>query len=203
MHSNFLNLAATTAVTAEQQKYYGRATTTAETLPPDELSDVERGFIAARDSFYMATVTETGWPYVQHRGGPPGFLQVLGPRTLAFADLKGNRQMLSTGNLRASDRVALFLMDYPQRARLKILGHAIVRSAVEQGEFAAQLMRRFGGEVERIITIEVVGFDWNCPKYITPRYTMSEIESLVAPLKSRIEELEKQSQAARQASASL
>ena len=183
----------TPAVLAAQEQYYGRRATVTDAPEFDPLTDEEREFIAARDSFYMATITETGWPYVQHRGGKPGFLRVLGPTTLAFADFGGNRQMLSTGNLSANDRVALFLMDYPQRTRLKILGHARVEDARQYSELVRQLaepdVQRM---VERLFFIEVVSFDWNCPKHITPRYTAEEVQKLVAPLKARIAELEAQ-----------
>jgi predicted pyridoxine 5'-phosphate oxidase superfamily flavin-nucleotide-binding protein len=141
----------------------------------------------------MASISESGWPYIQHRGGRAGFLRVLNPRTLAFADYKGNRQMLTTGNLAANDRVALFLMDYPERTRLKILGHARVEDARQHPELVQQLsepdVQRI---VERLFFIEVVAFDWNCPKHITPRYTAEEIQELIAPLKARIAELEAQ-----------
>ena len=157
----------------------------------DRFTADEAAFIAARDSFFMATVSESGWPYVQHRGGPPGFLQVLDERTLGFADYRGNRQLLSTGNLAANDRVALFLMDYPRRERLKILGHGRVEDARRRPD----LVRLFAedadpGIVERLFLIEVISFDWNCPKYITPRFTEAEVEVAVAPLKQRIAELE-------------
>ena len=188
--SPFLRLATTPSVASAQVRYYGRQETVEGETAPEELSEAERTFIAARDSFYLATVTEKGWPYVQHRGGPRGFLRVLGPRTLAFADVRGNRQLLSAGNLAGSDRVALFLMDYPQRSRLKILGHATVVAAAEATELAAQLSVPQGATVERVVRIEVVAFDWNCPKYITPRYTKDEVEELVEPLKKRIAELE-------------
>ena len=148
-------------------------------------------FIRARDSFYMATVSETGWPYIQHRGGQPGFLRVVSPTELAFADYKGNRQMLSTGNVAANDRVCLFLMDYPQRTRLKILGHARVEDAREHPELVASFsepeMKRL---VERVFLIAVVSYNWNCPQYITPRYTAAEVELAVAPLRARVAELE-------------
>ena len=138
-------------------------------------------------------MSESGWPYVQHRGGQPGFLHVVNPTTLAFADYKGNRQMLSTGNVAVNDRVCLFLMDYPQRTRLKILGHARVEDARQHPElvakFAAPDVQRI---VERVFFIDVVSFDWNCPKYITPRYTAAEVEEAVAPLRQRIAELEAQ-----------
>ncbi len=181
----------TPAVLAAQDHYYGRRATVATALECDPLTDEELEFIAARDSFYLATVTETGWPYVQHRGGKPGFLRALGPTTLAFADFGGNRQMFSTGNLAANDRVALFLMDYPQRTRLKILGHACVEDARKHPELVRQLSDPdVHGIVERLFFIKVVSFDWNCPQHITPRYTAGEIRELIAPLKARITELE-------------
>lgn len=149
----------------------------------DRLTEIETSFIAARDSFYIATLTETGWPYVQHRGGAPGFLKVLDARTLGFADYPGNRQFITRGNLDGSDRVALFLMDYPNRRRLKILGHA---TPVE-GEAAAQAdwLERGDGP-SRGLRIAIEGFDWNCPKYITPRFTEAELR----PLATRLEALE-------------
>ena len=131
--------------------------------------------------------------YVQHRGGQPGFLRVVSPAQLRFADYKGNRQLLSTGNLAANDRVALFLMDYPRRERLKILGHARIEDARRHPELVAQLAEpEAHGMVERLFFIDVLAFDWNCPKYITPRYTAADVESAVAPLKQRIAELEAQ-----------
>ncbi|MFO1512842.1 MAG: pyridoxamine 5'-phosphate oxidase family protein [Verrucomicrobiota bacterium] len=136
-------------------------------------------------------VTESGWPYMQHRGGKPGFLRVNNPTQLAFADYKGNRQMLPTGNLAVNDRVCLFLMDYPRRERLKILGHARVEDARPHPELVAQFSEpNVHRIVERIFFIDVVSFDWNCPKYITPRYTAVEEEAAVAPLQQRIAELE-------------
>ena len=181
----------TPAVLAAQQHYYGRCATLAGALECDPLTDEEREFIAARNSFYLATVTQTGWPYVQHRGGKPGFLRVLDPTTLAFADFGGNRQMLSTGNLTANDKVALFLMDYPQRTCLKILGHARIEDARKYPELIQQLSDpEVHDLVERLFFIEVVSYDWNCPQYITPRYTAEEIQELVEPLKSHIAELE-------------
>ena len=159
----------------------------------DVLTAEEVEFIQSRDSFYMATVTETGWPYIQHRGGAPGFLRVIGSTQLAFADYKGNRQLLSTGNIAANDRVALFLMDYPRRERLKILGHARVEDAREHPDLLVQLAEpKAVGLVERLFFIKVVSFDWNCPKYIAPRYTAAEVEQVAAPLRQRIAELEAQ-----------
>jgi predicted pyridoxine 5'-phosphate oxidase superfamily flavin-nucleotide-binding protein len=197
MDSHFLHLATTPAIADAQRRYYGRAAVDAAVPPPDELGPVERKFIGARDSFYLATVTESGWPYVQHRGGPAGFLRVLGPNRLGFADVRGNRQLLSTGNIAANDRVALFLMDYPQRSRLKILGHAKIVSAAEVRELAANSAVPGVGTVERWMKIDVVAFDWNCPKYITPRYTKAEVEAVVGPLRARIAELEAERDARR------
>ena len=147
-----------------------------------------------RDSFYMATTNRDGWPYLQHRGDPAGFLRVLGPHQLGFADFKGNRQMLTTGNLDGNDRVALFLMDYPNRERLRILGHAKVLDAREQPALADQLTPtpEMRSKIERLFLIEVMSFDWNCPQYITPRFTEAEVETHIAPLKARIAELETQ-----------
>jgi len=193
MAGRFIETYFTPKVLAAQQHYFGRS----QNLPPqaerDPLTDEERVFIEACDSFYMSTVSENGWPYVQHRGGKAGFLRVVSPTQLAFADYKGNRQMLSTGNLAANDRVALFLMDYPRRERLKILGHARVEDARQHPEWVAQLAEpEARGIVERMFFIEVVSFDWNCPKYIEPRYTAADVEKVVAPLQQRIAELEAQ-----------
>ena len=193
MAEKFLELMVTPSVARVQEHYFGGAMDVSGERPPDALTDDEAQFIAARDSFYMSTVSEHGWPYLQHRGGKPGFLRVISPTTLAFADYKGNRQMLSTGNVAANDRVCLFLMDYPQRTRLKILGHARVEDARQHPELVAKFaepdVRRI---VERVFIIDVASFDWNCPKYITPRYTAAEVEEAVAPLRQRIKELEAQ-----------
>jgi predicted pyridoxine 5'-phosphate oxidase superfamily flavin-nucleotide-binding protein len=191
MATKYLDLTFTDSVLNAQKQYYGNSERIEGAPERDPLTEEETAFIQARDSFYMATVTESGWPYVQHRGGKSGFLRVISPTSLAFADYKGNRQMISTGNLAVTNRVALFLMDYPARTRLKILGHARVEDARQHPELVAQLadpeIQRI---VERLFFIEVVSFDWNCPKYITPRYTAAEVEATMAPLKKRIAELE-------------
>jgi predicted pyridoxine 5'-phosphate oxidase superfamily flavin-nucleotide-binding protein len=189
MADRFKEIMLTPSVLAAQEHYYGRRAGIAPAPEHDPLTDEECEFIAARDSFYLATVTESGWPYVQHRGGKPGFLRVLGSNKLAFADYKGNRQMLSTGNLAVNDRVALFLMDYPRRERLKILGHAQVEDVRIHPELVAQVAdEEDRAIVERVFIIEVVSFDWNCSQYITPRYTAEEVEEITAPLKQRIAE---------------
>ncbi len=191
MADKFHEIVFTDSVRKAQMHYYGKSQRIESAPERDALTDDEIQFIQSRDSSYMATVSETGWPYVQHRGGKPGFLRVINPTSLAFADYKGNRQLLTTGNLAVTDRVTLFLMDYPQRTRLKILGHARVEDARQHPELVAQLAEpEVQRLVERLFFIEVVSFDWNCPQYITPRYTAAEVEVAVAPLKQRIAELE-------------
>ena len=155
------------------------------------LGPAEAAFLAARDSFYLATVSETGWPYVQHRGGPPGFVRVLDERTIGFADFRGNRQYVSVGNLAGDDRVALILVDYPRRRRLKILGHAHAVTAEDDPALLRRLeVEGYRAKVERGLIIAVAAFDWNCPQHITPRFTEAEIVAAVAPLHARIAELE-------------
>jgi predicted pyridoxine 5'-phosphate oxidase superfamily flavin-nucleotide-binding protein len=140
------------------------------------LGAAEVDFIAARDGFYLATLSETGWPYVQFRGGPPGFLRVRGDRELGFADFRGNRQYISTGNAAANDRVSIFLMDYAQRRRLKIFGHMRTIERSDDPALSAQLaVPDYPAVVERAVLITVEAFDWNCPQHITPRFTEDEI----------------------------
>jgi predicted pyridoxine 5'-phosphate oxidase superfamily flavin-nucleotide-binding protein len=193
MALKFQELVLTPSVSEAQKKYYGKARQALPATQNDRLSHDEIEFIQARDSFYLATVSETGWPYIQHRGGPAGFLHVLEPSSLAFADYKGNWQLLSTGNIAAGDRVALFLMDYPNQTRLKILGHAQIKDAREHPD----LVEKLAGpderaSVERLFFIDVVSFDWNCPQHITPRYTEPEIREMVAPLVQKVRDLEAQ-----------
>jgi uncharacterized protein len=192
MPNRFKQLVSTPAVLAAQEHYYGRAAVAGPASDRDPLTDDERAFIAERDSFYLGTISASGWPYIQHRGGPKGFLRPLDAKTLAFADFGGNRQMLSTGNLATNDRVTLFLMDYPRRERLKILGHARVLDAREHPQMIPQVLPSGfqPSQVERIFTIDVLSYDWNCSQFITPRYTAEEVETAVAPLRQRIAELE-------------
>jgi uncharacterized protein len=193
MAMKYLETMMTESVLRAQHQYYGHVAQITDAPERDLLGEGEAAFLAARESFYLGTVSETGWPYVQHRGGPKGFLRLLNPSTLVFADYQGNRQLLSTGNLSVNNRVSLFLMDYPNRARLKIMGHARVEDARSHPDLAAQLANpSMRARVERIVFIDVVSFDWNCPKYITPRYSAEEVEAYVGPLKSRIAELEAQ-----------
>jgi uncharacterized protein len=165
----------------------------------DRFTGSEAAFIAERDSFYMATVSETGWPYVQHRGGPPGFLKVVDEKTLAFADYRGNQQLISSGNLSASDRACLFLMDYRRRARLKIYVHAETMAFDADSELAeAVLDRGYRAKPERIFRMRLEAFDWNCPQHITPRFTQAEVTAGVEPLRQRLAELEAENAALRE-----
>jgi len=182
MGRHFAQIAFTPAVQAEQEAL-GSLPHFAQvaTMGRDDsvLTAREAGYIHARDSFYMATVSETGWPYMQHRGGPPGFVRVLDERTIGFADLSGNRQHISVGNLANNDRVSLFFMDYANRRRLKLLGHArVVR------DDPALLARLTPPGAERLaesaVLIEVAGYDWNCPQHITPRFSAEEWEAMRA-----------------------
>ena len=161
----------------------------------DALTTREADFIAARDSFYMASVSEDGWPYVQHRGGPAGFLRRVGGHRIGFADYRGNRQYLSAAYLASDDRVSLFLMDYPNRRRLKLIGRA--HGSDDPAVIAALMVEGYTAEPERAFLIDVTGFDWNCPQHITPRFTAAEIErgthplhAELAQLRARIAELE-------------
>jgi len=147
-----------------------------------ELSQAESQFIEARDSMYMASVSETGWPYVQHRGGPTGFVKVVDKKTLAFADFRGNRQYISTGNFRKNNRVALFFMDYANKTRLKLIGRVKVISPADIESLTSINDPRYDARVERGFYIEVEGFDWNCPQHITPRFSQQQVDRLLAPL---------------------
>jgi predicted pyridoxine 5'-phosphate oxidase superfamily flavin-nucleotide-binding protein len=157
---------------------------------PDQIGAKESEFIAARDSFYIASITENGWPYVQHRGGPPGFLKSLPDNRLAFADYQGNKQYLSVGNMETGPRVSLFLMDYPDRRRLKIIGNTRHIELDEDPEFVTSLMSpEYKAAPERAIIIDVIGFDWNCPQHITPRFTEEEIKQAIGPLTAELDQL--------------
>lgn len=179
----FARIAFTPDVHEFQQRMGSRtAYRAAELGEPEQvqLGDFERAFIAARDSFYLATVGQDGWPYVQHRGGPPGFLRVLDHQTLGFADYAGNRQYISAGNLSGEERVSLFLMDYAGQRRLKIWGRARLVDAEQQPSVLERLdSPHYRARVERGMLITVEAFDWNCPKHITPRYTEAEVRRLL------------------------
>jgi predicted pyridoxine 5'-phosphate oxidase superfamily flavin-nucleotide-binding protein len=164
----------------------------------DRFTEAEADFIAERDSFYMATVSETGWPYVQHRGGPAGFLKIVDERTLAFADYRGNRQYVSTGNLASNARASLILMDYTRRARMKLYAHVTIVAPEADAELAALVaVPGYAAKIERIFVLRLEAFDWNCPQHITPRFTEKEIDEAVQPLRTRLAELEAENAALR------
>jgi predicted pyridoxine 5'-phosphate oxidase superfamily flavin-nucleotide-binding protein len=157
----------------------------------DRLGEFEKEFLADRDMFYWATTGSTGWPYVQHRGGPKGFLKVIDDRTLAFADFRGNKQYITTGNLMTDDRVALILVDYPRQARLKILGHVEVFEGIKAENWLARVrIPDYKAVIERVFVIHIEAYDWNCPQHITPRYTEEEIRDAVRAVEETSSRLE-------------
>jgi len=191
--NHFADIAFTQSVRAVQEsmgsrRHYARTRSEDTNGPP--LGEGELDFISRRDTFYMASVSETDWPYVQHRGGPAGFLKALSPSRLGFADYRGNRQYVSVGNVLKNDRVALILVDYPNQERLKILGHARIVAAEETAVLESLRTPNYAARVERGMIIEVVAYDWNCPQHITRRFTGMEINTAIAPLKTRLAELE-------------
>jgi uncharacterized protein len=195
MTAHYMDLLFTPEVKRQQDAHGSRDSyarmTDGETSEPDALGPREGKFLGTRDSFYMASSSASGWPYLQHRGGPPGFIKLLGERTIGFADYRGNRQYVSLGNVVTDDRVALFFMDYVRRARLKMLGRIRAVELADNPEFSKALVdEAYGAQVERGFIIEVEAFDWNCPQHITPRYTQSDISQIVVPLQHRIAELE-------------
>lgn len=196
MRHKFAELAFTPTVRAVQESLGSRKAYAKLDAGEDHhhsLGEDEAAFIAARDSFYMATIGETGWPYIQHRGGPEGFVKVLDEKTIGFADFRGNRQYVSVGNLQTNDRVSLFFMDYPHQARLKLLGRARLIGVEEEAELIAKLaMPDYPAKIERGFIISVEAFDWNCSQHITPRFTAAEVSHAILPLQQRIRELEDQ-----------
>jgi predicted pyridoxine 5'-phosphate oxidase superfamily flavin-nucleotide-binding protein len=193
MAYGFLDIAGTPSVKAAQAAN-GSASMWEDFKGHREFSrftGAEMQFIAARDSFYIASVSETGWPYVQHRGGPMGFLRVLGNKTLAFADFRGNRQYISLGNVMANDRVALFMMDYPNRRRLKIYARIEQKDLTADPALTEKLMTPgYKVRPERAFVLHLQAFDWNCPQHITPRFTEAEIDEALMPVRARIAQLE-------------
>jgi uncharacterized protein len=203
MAHNFGSLVFTPLVKALQEKYGSRrqyARLEAGDGARDLLGPDESAFIAEQDSFFLATVGSTGWPYIQHRGGPKGFLKVIDDHTIAFADFRGNKQFISTGNLGTDNRIALILVDYPRQARLKILG----RAEIFDGEAAREWIERlrepdYKAVIERAYVIHVEALDWNCPQHITPRFTAEQIQEALAPFEHRLQELEQENEKLRDA----
>jgi uncharacterized protein len=197
MGRRFAELAFTPLVKEQQQQHgsrhlYERVEQSRDL--GDKLGPFEQEFIQERDGFYLASVTETGWPYIQYRGGEKGFLHVMDERTLGFADLRGNKQYISVGNLQHDDRVALFFMDYPRQSRLKILGRAKVHEGDAEARRLIEMLRvpQEKTPAERAMLIHVEAFDWNCPQHITPRYTEEELEKILEPMQRRLDALEEE-----------
>ena len=191
----FSNIAFTPAVKSVQERRGSRAAyarlETGEGRP-DTLGEDEVAFLTERDSFYMASIGSSGWPYIQHRGGRKGFVKVLDERTIAFADLRGNRQYISVGNIAGEDRVALIFVDYPHRARLKLLARAAVKTRAEAPELFTQVVGDAAAEAVFVLRIE--GLDWNCPQHITPRFTEEEIRQMAQPLRDEIAALRRENE---------
>ncbi len=183
MPSAFASLAFTPSVRAVQEKQ-GSAQSYAKLLSADVnggdvLTEREATFIALRDGFYQATVSQTGWPYVQFRGGPRGFLKVLSPKEIAYADFRGNRQYLSVGNLSNNNRLSLMLMDYPNARRLKIWGRASLIDHDDNPDLVMKLHDdQYRAHPERAVVITIDAFDWNCPQHIPQRFTLDELQQL-------------------------
>jgi uncharacterized protein len=173
--------------TREQNAFFEKAEDPRSTIGERELE-----FIQTRDSFYQATVGENGWPYVQHRGGPPGFLKVLDERTFGYADYRGNMQYISVGNITSDERVSLIFMDYVNRRRLKIWGHARIVHSHENPELLEKLQDTdYAAKVERGVVVHVDALEWNCPQHITQRFTEDQVKHAVAPLLQEIEDLKR------------
>ncbi len=192
--SHYLATAFTPAVRAAQEQYGSRAGLSRwadQDDGPKPLGAAEREFLAVQDGFSLASVSSNGWPYVQWRGGPPGFLRVLDDRTLGWADFRGNRQYLSVGNAAGEGRVALLVLDHARQQRLKVAGRLSFRDAREDPVLARTLtVAGYDARVERAAVLTVEAYDWNCPQHITPRFTGEQIEAAVGPLHDRIAELE-------------
>ena len=195
MPKAFATISFTESVKAAQSLYGSRERNQAFELaddPRNELSEFEAEFIEARDSFYQATISENGWPYVQHRGGPAGFLRVLDKQTIGYADFSGNKQYLSVGNLNANPRISMILMDYANRRRLKLWGTVRIVHESEYPEIIARLeVPSYRARVERGIIIHIEAIEWNCPQHITRRYSQSELDRIVKPLIEEINLLRK------------
>lgn len=203
MSRRFHDLTFTAAVRALQELDGSRASYERAAEGPVQdavLTAREADFLAERDSFFIASSSASGWPYIQHRGGPPGFVQAIGPDAIAFPDFAGNRQFITAGNAAADDRVALIVVDYAHRRRLKLLGHLTLH-ALEPGSERDEdmVLPAYPARIERLALVRIVGFDWNCPQHILPRFTEREIEARVAPLRAQIVQLERELADARRA----
>lgn len=187
--TSYADILFTAEVEAEQERIgsKGKYAARYDAKQDEPLGAPEQAFLTARTTLYIASLSSNGWPYIQHRGGPVGFIKVLDPFTIGFADYLGNRQLITKGNLNTDDRLSLFAMDYARQARLKLLGHAVLQDAEDAPELAAKLETEGQGRVQRVMRIRIAAWDWNCPQFITPRFDAAEMTSLVGPEMSRLE----------------
>ncbi len=193
MAKNFAAIAFSPAVKEMQEKLGSRASYARmeKNTWLDGLTENESAFISQRDSFYMASIGENGFPYIQHRGGPKGFLKVLDAKRLGFIDFKGNMQFITVGNLVTNNNVALILVDYPAKARLKIYARAEIVELADNPDLHNVLdLSDYKFRPERMMILHVEAYDWNCPQHIVPRYTLEEIEAAMAPQRDLIAKLE-------------
>lgn len=193
MAKNFAAIAFTDAVKAMQEKLGSRLAyeRMGKETYVDGLTEHEVSFIGARDSFYMASTGENGYPYIQHRGGPKGFVKILDSKRIGFIDFKGNMQYISVGNIETNNKVALIMVDYPARARLKIYAKAeIVELKDDPALFDLLDLNEYKFRPERMMVLHIEAYDWNCPQHITPRYTIEEIQAVFEPQRIHIEKLE-------------
>ena len=198
---NYAKIAFTDTIKKLQEKHGSRSNyermeryTSTEGLTAREVS-----FIAERDSFYVASYGENEFPYIQHRGGPKGFLKVLDERTLGFLDFSGNMQYITAGNIEQNNKVSLILMDYPRRGRMKIYAEAEVVEINEDPALAEKLqLEGYKYRPERILLYHIKAFDWNCPQHITPRYTIDEVEQAISSERSYLEALEAENEQLKQ-----
>lgn len=201
MRNAYLDIASTPSVLAAQEHYIGRGhggrgpATADEAVRNQRLGPSEQDFIAERDGFYLASVSESGWPYVQFRGGPAGFLRVVDERTLGFADFRGNRQYITTGNVQANDRVSLFLMDYAHQRRLKIFGRMrIIDAAADQALSESLAVAGYAARIERLVLVTVEAFDWNCPQHITARFSEAELAPMLDSVRDEMAALRRENE---------
>lgn len=201
MSESYARIAFTDHVKAAQERYGSRAAIArwegqhgdllSGESGGDQLTELEREFITARDSFYIATVLDTGWPYVQFRGGPPGFVTCPDAREITWPDFRGNRQYITTGNLDLDGRVALIFMDYPNQLRLKVFGTAVATDVRHDGtDGQSATVARYGARIERVVRVEIAAFDWNCPQHITPRFSAEEVRLVTAGLEEQVAQLQ-------------
>jgi predicted pyridoxine 5'-phosphate oxidase superfamily flavin-nucleotide-binding protein len=194
----FGSLVFTPVVKALQERYGSRrqyAKREDSGFSQDGIGPSEIEFLAESDSFYMASTGATGWPYIQHRGGPHGFLKVIDEHTVAFADYRGNKQYISAGNVATDDRVALIFVDYPRQARLKILGHVKIFEGADAKDWIEKVRDPgYKSVIERVFVIKVDALDWNCPQHITPRFTEEQIRTALSPVEKRMQTLQQENE---------